>query len=73
MIAKMISQIRKVHDRLHLQNHLDECKMGELNPDRYDELKNVNTQVAEQFFSHLLRFVKTFRNTSANGPQFGSC
>ena len=64
-IAKQISEIRKVHDRFHLQNHLDVCKMGELNPDRYAELKNVNTEVAEQFFSHLLRFVHTFRNTSA--------
>ena len=64
-LARIISEIRKVHDRLHLQNHSDGCKTSELNPDKYEELNAVNTQVAEQFFAFLLKFVVTFRNTSA--------
>ena len=64
-IAKKIANIRKVHDRLHLQNHHDDCKSGALDPDKYEELNGVNTEVAEQFFSHLLNFVFMFRNTSA--------
>ena len=39
--------------------------MGQLDPDKYDALDVVNTQVAEQFLLHLLIFVYTFRNTSA--------
>ena len=50
---------------MQLQNHNEECKTGELNPDKHEELKAVNTQVAEQFFAFLLKFVATFRNTSA--------
>ena len=64
-IPAAISKIRKVHDRLHIRNHNELCKKGELNPDKYEELNGVNTQVAEQFFSHLLKFVFTFRNTSS--------
>ena len=64
-VAKYISNMRKVHDRLHLQNHREDCKKGDLNPDKYEELNGVNTQVAEQFFSHLLNFVFIFRNTNA--------
>ena len=64
-IAKIISEIKKVHDRFHIQNHREQCRNGELNPDKYEILKGVNTEVAEQFFSHLLKFVCTFRNTNA--------
>ena len=64
-IVSAISKIQKVHDRLHLNNHSELCRKGELNPDKYKALNGVNTQVAEQFFSHLLKFVFTFRNTSS--------
>ena len=63
-VAELIANLRKVHDRLHIRNHHEECRKGELDPDKYRELDGVNTQVAEQFFSHLLNFVCTFRNTS---------
>ena len=52
-----------MHDRLHLQNHQESCRKSALNPDLYEELNGVNTEVAEQFFSHLLNFVKLFTNT----------
>ena len=64
VVAVLIAKIRKVHDRLHLKNHHEHCRKGELDPDMYKELDGVNTEVAEQFFSHLLHFVFTFRNTS---------
>ena len=64
-IATANSKMRKVHDRLHLRNHQEECRKGDLNPDKYEILNGVNTQVAEQFFSHLLKFVVTFRNTNS--------
>ena len=64
-IAKLIADIKKVHDRLYIQNHHPLCKMGQLDPDKYDALDVVNTQVAEQFLLHLLIFIYTFRNTSA--------
>ena len=64
-MANLIAKIRKVHDRLHLKNHHENCRRGELDPDMHEEMKGVNTQVDEQFFSHLLQFVFTFRNTSA--------
>ena len=56
--------MKKVHDRLHLKDHQKSCREGDLNPDLYIELKSVNTEVAEQFFAHLLNFVKLFKNSN---------
>ena len=35
-IADIISKIKKVHDRLHIKNHREQCRKGELNPDKYE-------------------------------------
>ena len=63
-IIDIISKLRKVHDRLHFRNHHPECRNGELDPDKYECLKGVNTECAEQYFAHLLKFVILFKNTS---------
>ena len=62
--AASLAEMKKVHDRLHLRNHHVTCREGELDPDFYPELKGVNTEVAEQYFSHLLKFTKLFKNTT---------
>ena len=64
-ILRLISKLRKVHDRLHIKNHRKECQDGELNPNKYDSLKGVNTECAEQYFAHLLKFAILFKNTSS--------
>ena len=64
-ILRLISKLRKVHDRLHVKNHSKECQDGELNPNKYDSLKGVNTECAEQYFAHLLKFAILFKNTSS--------
>ena len=62
--AMLVDKIQKIHDRLHLKNHHESCRKGTLDPDVHVSMKGVNTECAEQFFSHLLRFVFTFKNSS---------
>ena len=62
-IINIISKLRKVHDRLHLRKHHPDCQNGELDPNKYEILKGVNTECAEQYFAHLLKFVLLFKNT----------
>ena len=64
-IIGTIADLRKVHDRLHVKNHHPDCQNGELNPDKHEILKGVNTESAEQYFAHLLKFVTLFKNTSS--------
>ena len=63
-IIKIAADLKKVHDRLHLRNHHPDCQNGELDPDNYENLKGVNTECAEQYFAHSLKFVMIFRTTS---------
>ena len=64
-VIDLISKLRKVHDRLHVKNHHPDCQEGELDPRKYDSLIGVNTESAEQYFAHLLKFVTLFKNTSS--------
>ena len=72
-VANLVAKIRKVHDRSHLKNHHENCWRGELDPDMYEEMNGVTTQVAEQFFSHLLQFVYAFRKPAPQELQCGFC
>ena len=45
-------EFKSVHSSKHI-----ETKKGALDPDKYIALNGVNTQVAEQFFSNLLKLV----------------
>lgn len=68
--AVRLAAMKKVLDRWHLKNHMHSCRQIDLNPDFFKELNGVNTKVAEQFFSHLLKFVKLFTNTTPERAKF---
>eukprot|EP00732_Lithocolla_globosa_P000708 Lithocolla_globosa_v1_NODE_262_length_4766_cov_108.495648.p2 type:complete len:171 gc:universal NODE_262_length_4766_cov_108.495648:595-83(-) len=55
-LCKLISQIIIVVDRMHFKNHVDSWCKQHMNPNKFEQLKGLNTQSSEQTFSWLKGF-----------------
>ena len=62
--AKMLSEMRFVHDRLHLKGHTNELCRKIYNLDKIPESAKWNSECAEQEFSDFFRHKSLFHHSS---------